>query len=122
MPPKNRAAFYIAVMRHLWNGSVVPKPAELADWIEAQKFIDPPPDLPTLLERLRLWPPDKPYPPLPDDDALSEGVNKPDPRWWVPGSTPSSIGKRAVRKVINPPDDSLEGAIDVCPGETEPDF
>jgi hypothetical protein len=81
-----RTAFYAAVFCHLWTARVVPTPQALAEWIESQPWADPPPDYPTLIQRLKLWPQDKPYPAFPDDEALRHGVTA-DPRWWMPGAS-----------------------------------
>jgi hypothetical protein len=84
--PIERARFYIGVFNYLWSLPMVPTARDLADWIEAQPWEDPPPELPTWLTRLRQWPPGRLYPPLPDDETIQNGVYHPDARWWEPGA------------------------------------
>ena len=81
---KRGSGFAIAVFKHLWDCHQVPTAKQMADWIEART--DRPVDWKLLVDRLRVWPEGKRYPPIPDDDALSEGIAGDSTRWWTPGA------------------------------------
>jgi hypothetical protein len=86
MPTAHRARFYTAVMRFLWDRPTVCTPRELAAWLDSSSFEDPPPDLAKMIQRLASWNPAAPFPALPDDDALVNGVRLSSARWWNPGA------------------------------------
>src|SRR3990172_6982696 len=72
------AHWYADVMRTLWSLPDIPTASAWADQLERIGG-HPPSDLPALLDRLRHWPPDSPYAPLPDDQALETRVRR---RCW----------------------------------------
>jgi len=97
--PQPPQPFYRALIQHLWSQPRVQTPQELALWMSNTQFSDPLQDLGVWVGRLMAWPPDRPYPPIPDDDALANGSNPPDRRWWVPGATPVAPNQRAPRSL-----------------------
>lgn len=90
-PVTAHVPFYTAALRAQIEEDETPTPAIWADRLEAlSKEHGPPGDLPQLLNRLRGWPPEKPYPRFPDDATLLEGDrlggDGVDPRWSRPGT------------------------------------
>jgi hypothetical protein len=77
---RNRRKFAALLFDHLWALPTVPTAKTLSAWIQNHPLR--PPDWQILTHRLDSWPADKPYPPLPDDDALAAGSSN--PLWWTP--------------------------------------
>lgn len=91
--PNAVADLYVATWAFVWSRPRVPAPQEIADWIEARSWGDIDGEwLESMVARLRAWPADKPFPLIPDDDALMNGECPVAYRyrggWWRAG-TPS---------------------------------
>ena len=89
-----RDHFYASILAHLWGSPRVPEARDLAKWIQSQRWEDPPDDFPLMLDRLRKWDLGKPYPPLPDNDALAHGTDPPRQGWWTPGALPGRPARK----------------------------
>lgn len=94
--------FYTDLFKLMWTSEVVPTAKQVADWMEARS--DRPADWETLAKRLRAWPEETPYPPIPDNEALTRGASVGDERWWVPGAKIGTVGA-FVRDNALPPDE-----------------